>query len=53
MLECKDKKLKVLKCKECKVSINSKQNKLKNLSSNKHMMLVDFRIVHLGDTLDL
>jgi len=43
--ECKDKNLKVLKFKdkkvkvlECKVPIKSKQNNLKNLSSDNHMM---------------
>jgi len=35
VLEFKDKKIKVL---ECKVRINSKQNNLKNLSSDNHMM---------------
>ena len=50
VVEFKDKKLKVVECKECKVSINSKKNKLKNLSSDNHMMWVNFRIVQLGDT---
>jgi len=35
VLQCKDKELKVL---ESKVSINSKQDKLKNQSSEYHMM---------------
>jgi len=45
VLECKDKELKVLECKykelkiqESKVPINSKQDKLKNQSSEYHMM---------------
>ena len=47
VLEFKDKKLKVLECKKCKVP---KQNNLKNLSSDTHMMWVDFMSFHLGDT---
>ena len=49
MLESKDKNLKVLECKDkelkmqgSKVSINSKQDKLKNQSSEYHMMWVVF-----------
>jgi len=46
VFECKDKKLKVFECKDkelkvqekYKCQINSKQNKLKNLSSDNHMM---------------
>jgi len=45
VLESKDKNLKVLQCKdkelkvqESKVPINSKQNKLKNLSFDNHKM---------------
>ena len=53
VLEFKDKKLKVLECKECKVPNQLKQIKHKNLSSDNHMMWVNFKIVHLGDTLDL
>ena len=47
--ESKDKNFKVLECKDnelkmqqSKVSINSKQDKLKNRSSECHMMWVDF-----------
>ena len=52
VLECKDKKLKILECKnkelkvqeKVKCQINSKQNKLKNLSSDNHMMWVYFEM---------
>ena len=58
MLKSKDKNLKVLECKdkelkmqESKVSINSKQDKLKNQSSEYHMMWVDFLDVFIyGNT---
>jgi len=39
VLECKDKELKM---QQSKVPINSKQDKLKNQSSEYHMMSVDF-----------
>jgi len=48
MLECKDNELNM---QESKVSINSKQDKLKNQSSKYHMMWVDFLCFHLGETL--
>ena len=57
MLESKDKNLKVVECKdkelkmeESKVPINSKQDKLKNQSSEYHMMWVDFKCFLYGDT---
>ena len=57
MLECKDNKLKVLECKdielkmqESKVSINSKQDKLKNQSSDTTWCELILDIFIYGDT---
>ena len=52
VLEFKDKKLKVLDCKECKVPINLKQNKLKNLSFDNHICFTLLMLDHIRKLLN-